>query len=185
MINVEISDFWERVKHRIKEENTTQEWVASKSGINFGTFNNWIYHNRLPDVFQAQRIAETLGVTVEYLVGAEKKQDFFSEFSLTVARSIEKLSEEGKKAALASVQGLQSVYGINPVRFDDPVPVARGEAAMAANEQTLPQLAVESAYIISMMSRDGQEIAVHQVKSLLKLKPKEPVEETLPVTESA
>jgi hypothetical protein len=32
------SIFWENVKKEIKLQNTTQEWVAMKSGISFNTF---------------------------------------------------------------------------------------------------------------------------------------------------
>jgi transcriptional regulator with XRE-family HTH domain len=55
----------------IDERNTSQEWVASHSGISFRTFQNWIYRKRLPDAIETYHIARTLGVSVEYLITGE------------------------------------------------------------------------------------------------------------------
>jgi transcriptional regulator with XRE-family HTH domain len=60
--------FWENVKKEIKEQNTTQEWVAKKSGISFNTFQGWISKEIYPRVNDAVRIATALDTTVEYLV---------------------------------------------------------------------------------------------------------------------
>jgi transcriptional regulator with XRE-family HTH domain len=65
---MDIEDFWDNVKRMIDERNTSQEWVASHSGISFRTFQNWIYRKRLPDAVQSYRIAAALGVSVEYLI---------------------------------------------------------------------------------------------------------------------
>lgn len=66
METVEI--FWSNVKKLIKEQNTTQEWVANTAGISFRTFQNWMTRKRLPDADEAFKIASALGTTVEYLV---------------------------------------------------------------------------------------------------------------------
>ncbi len=63
--------FWNRIKRVIKEQNTTQEWIAKKSGVSYHTFAGWITKKRIPDVYQAYSIAKTLGVTVEYLVDGD------------------------------------------------------------------------------------------------------------------
>ena len=68
-------DFWDRAKARIKQQNTTQEWVAGKADVSFRTFQNWIYTNRLPDADQAVAIAAALGTTVEQLVTGKAPGD--------------------------------------------------------------------------------------------------------------
>jgi hypothetical protein len=64
--------FWSQVKSLIDAQNTSQEWVASKAEINFGTMKQQIHHNRLPDAVSAQRIAAALGTSVEYLVTGQE-----------------------------------------------------------------------------------------------------------------
>lgn len=61
-------DFWKRVNKRIKELNITQESLCSDLGINLGTFKQQITHARFPSVDSALKIAQALGVSVEYLV---------------------------------------------------------------------------------------------------------------------
>jgi transcriptional regulator with XRE-family HTH domain len=60
--------FWENVKKEIKAQNTTQEWIAQKSGISFNTFQGWISKGIYPRVNDAVRIAVSLNTSVEYLV---------------------------------------------------------------------------------------------------------------------
>jgi len=60
--------FWENVKKEIKSQNTTQEWVAKKSGISFNTFQGWMSKGIYPRVNEAVRIAVSLNTSVEYLV---------------------------------------------------------------------------------------------------------------------
>jgi transcriptional regulator with XRE-family HTH domain len=60
--------FWENIKKEIKLQNTTQEWVAKKAGINFNTFQGWIAKGIYPRVNDAVRIALSLNTSVEYLV---------------------------------------------------------------------------------------------------------------------
>lgn len=65
-------DFWKRVNKRIKELNITQESLCSDLGINLGTFKQQITHARFPSVDSAFKIAQALGVSVEYLVTGEE-----------------------------------------------------------------------------------------------------------------
>jgi len=61
-------DFWARIKALIKANNTTQEGLAKSADLNFSNLKQQIFYNRLPDVAQATRIAQSLNTTVEYLV---------------------------------------------------------------------------------------------------------------------
>jgi transcriptional regulator with XRE-family HTH domain len=60
--------FWENVKREIKNQNTTQEWVAKRAGISFNTLQGWISKGIYPRVNEAVRIAVSLNISVEYLV---------------------------------------------------------------------------------------------------------------------
>ena len=69
-------DFWDRVKLEIKKNKKTQEGLADDADIPFGTFRRWMSEKKaVPDAFQVVRIAKELGVTVEYLVLGESKQE--------------------------------------------------------------------------------------------------------------
>jgi len=71
--------FWSNVKRLIKEQNTTQEWVANTSGISFRTFQNWMTRKRLPDADEAFKIASALKTTVEFLVTGAEPQNHAAE----------------------------------------------------------------------------------------------------------
>jgi hypothetical protein len=61
-------DFWARLKDQIKRKNTTQEWIAGKIGVPFGTFRNWLVRETYPDLKQGLEIAGLLETSAEYLV---------------------------------------------------------------------------------------------------------------------
>ena len=52
----------------IKKNKTTQKKVAEACGINLRTFQNWVNKNLFPTVYDGYKLANFLGVTVEYLV---------------------------------------------------------------------------------------------------------------------
>jgi len=67
-------DFWDRVREELKRLEQKQEWLCYKTAtkekpaISFNTLRGWITKDRFPDAEGAQRLAEVLGVSVEYLV---------------------------------------------------------------------------------------------------------------------
>ena len=61
-------EFWNRVIDRIKDQKTSQRWVAEKIGVRPDSFSRWITTGVLPNVAQAVKIAEALDTTVEALV---------------------------------------------------------------------------------------------------------------------
>ncbi len=81
--------FWTNVKKCIKDQNTTQEWVANTAGVSFRTFQNWMTRKRLPDADESVRIAAALGVSVEFLVTGENPHNFAQEKLSEVASRIE------------------------------------------------------------------------------------------------
>jgi len=65
-------DFWIRLKEEIKAKNTTQEWIAGKVGVPFGTFRKWLYRRTYPNVQMGHEIAELLDTSVKYLLTGVK-----------------------------------------------------------------------------------------------------------------
>ena len=64
--------FWKRVKDLLAKHKTTQGIFAAYIGVSLGTLEGWMYHKRLPKISYSCRIAEALGVTVEYLYRGEE-----------------------------------------------------------------------------------------------------------------
>jgi transcriptional regulator with XRE-family HTH domain len=61
-------DFWMRLKSEIKAKNTTQEWVAGKIGVPFGTFRKWMTRKTYPNMKEGVEMAKLLETSAEYLV---------------------------------------------------------------------------------------------------------------------
>ncbi|MDR2070386.1 MAG: XRE family transcriptional regulator [Treponema sp.] len=60
--------FWENIKKEIRQQNTTQEWVAKQAGISFNTFQGWINKSIFPRVNEAARIAAALNASIEFFI---------------------------------------------------------------------------------------------------------------------
>jgi transcriptional regulator with XRE-family HTH domain len=61
-------DFWVRLKNTIKAQNTTQEWIAGKLGVPFGTFRKWMTRKTYPNIKEGIELARLLESSAEYLV---------------------------------------------------------------------------------------------------------------------
>jgi hypothetical protein len=88
--------FWENVQKEIRRQNTTQEWVAKKAEISFGTFQGWIAKGIFPRANEAVRIAATLDTSVEFLVSGAVRDN-----KETIAKISQDLTEA--RAHLAAV----------------------------------------------------------------------------------
>jgi hypothetical protein len=106
--------FFDRVKAKVKLKKTTIKGLlltAFGGEISIDTYNGWKKRKDLPGANHVVKIAQTLGTTVEYLVtGEEIKVPGLSPEAFEIARAADKLNDEGKKAALGAVEGLQKVY---------------------------------------------------------------------------
>ena len=65
---MEQATFWTRVKAQLKAHKFSQTKLADYISVPVQTVWGWIHYDRIPDAVTACQIAETLGVTVEYLV---------------------------------------------------------------------------------------------------------------------
>jgi hypothetical protein len=106
--------FYDRVKAEVKIKKTTIKsllLIAFDGKISIDTYNGWKRRKDLPGANHVVKIAQTLRTTVEYLVtGEEIKVPGLSPEALEIAKAADKLNDEGKKAALGAVEGLQKVY---------------------------------------------------------------------------
>jgi len=57
-----------RLKSEIKAKNTTQEWIAGKISVPFGTFRKWMTRKTYPNIKEGVEIAKLLETSAEYLV---------------------------------------------------------------------------------------------------------------------
>ena len=67
--------FWSRVKRRLKEKAVTQEEAARACDLSFTKFRNWMSKNMIPPLSDAYRLSRYLGVSLEYLINGEGKDD--------------------------------------------------------------------------------------------------------------
>lgn len=60
--------FWKLVRELLAKKNLTQTGVARSLDINVRTFQDLIYSKKLPDTESAKKIADFLGVSLDYLL---------------------------------------------------------------------------------------------------------------------
>ena len=95
-------DFWMRLKNEIKAKNTTQEWVAGKIGVPFGTFKKWMTRKTYPDIKEGVEIAKLLETSAEYLVTGVKIENLI-ETERKLIDAYRKLSPADQENALLAV----------------------------------------------------------------------------------
>jgi transcriptional regulator with XRE-family HTH domain len=95
-------DFWIRLKKEIKAKNTTQEWVAGKIGVPFGTFRKWMTRKTYPNIKEGVEIAKLLETSAEYLVTGIEPQGL-SEIERKLMDSYRKLDSDDKENVILAV----------------------------------------------------------------------------------
>jgi transcriptional regulator with XRE-family HTH domain len=96
-------DFWTRLKEQIKEKNTTQEWIASKIGVPFGTFRKWLTRKTYPDLKQGLEIAGLLETSAEYLVTGSGP-DILSDEERKLLRDYRKLDKADQENVILAIK---------------------------------------------------------------------------------
>ena len=95
-------DFWSRLKNEIKAKNTTQEWIAGKIGVPFGTFRKWMTRKTYPDIREGIEIAKLLETSAEYLVTGVTQENL-SDTERKLIRTYRKLSSADQKNTMLAV----------------------------------------------------------------------------------
>ncbi|GHV91866.1 hypothetical protein AGMMS50268_23690 [Spirochaetia bacterium] len=96
-------DFWERLKIEIKERDTTQEWIAGKIEVPFGTFRKWLTRKTYPNLKQGVEIAGLLETSAEYLVTG-KDPDIFSDEERKLLRNYRKLDKADQENITLAIE---------------------------------------------------------------------------------
>jgi transcriptional regulator with XRE-family HTH domain len=105
--------FWDRVNELVTKENTSYAYIAGKIGKSESTVSGWhrTEKKKIPEADMVVTIAQILHTTVEYLVtGQETAFPGLSPEAIEIARAADRLSPEGRNAALKVVRGMESEY---------------------------------------------------------------------------
>jgi transcriptional regulator with XRE-family HTH domain len=95
-------DFWSRLKSEIKAKNTTQEWIAGKIGVPFGTFRKWMTRKTYPDIREGVGIAKLLETSAEYLVTGVTQENL-TDTEQKLIRAYRKLSSRDQENTMLAV----------------------------------------------------------------------------------
>jgi transcriptional regulator with XRE-family HTH domain len=95
-------DFWIRLKKEIKAKNTTQEWIANKIGVPFGTFRKWMTRKTYPNIKEGVEIAKLLETSAEYLVTGTEPEGL-NDVERKLVASYRKLGPGDKENVLLAV----------------------------------------------------------------------------------
>lgn len=91
-------EFSERLKYLRKQAGLTQVGVAEKLGISQPAYASWERGVKKPTQDNLVKIAQTLNVSVDYLVGnSEEKADELDNIELLFRMNSKGLSDEEKK----------------------------------------------------------------------------------------
>ena len=96
--------FWERAKKLIRSHKISQKNFSAYVGIPFGTFKDWLCYGVYPDINSACKIAEALGVSLEFLIRgkdgqASERREKEAEKRKAAAAKIKKLAKNIEKNA--------------------------------------------------------------------------------------
>jgi len=94
--------FKENLKSELLYSGMLVKELAAKSGVNKYSLDNYLNkRGQIPSVEAAFKIAQTLGVTVEYLVtGTEGHRPQISEEAYAIARFADQLDEKNRQFVL-------------------------------------------------------------------------------------
>ena len=95
-------DFWSRLKSEIKAQNTTQEWIAGKIGVPFGTFRKWMTRKTYPNLKEGIEIAKLLETSAEYLVTGTEPEGL-NNAERKLIRAYRKLSSTDQKNVILAI----------------------------------------------------------------------------------
>ncbi len=100
-------NFGERLKEEMEYKGIHHKELAAKASINPRTLLTYVGSRpSMPPADVAVRLAQVLGVSVEYLAAGSKTENALSFRQRTLVENFEKLSEKEKKAVESLVQKL-------------------------------------------------------------------------------
>jgi len=102
--------FKENLKSELLYSDMLVKELAAKSGVNKHSLDNYLNsRGQIPSVDAAVKIAQALGVTVEYLAtGKEDNLPLMSDEAYAVGRLVDQLSEGDRQFVLDFIKWLKS-----------------------------------------------------------------------------
>jgi len=91
-----------RLKSDIKQKNTTQEWIAGKIGVPFGTFRKWMTRKTYPNLKEGVEIAKLLETSAEYLATGVHPEGLSDEEQNMLA-SFRKLNKKDREKIMLAI----------------------------------------------------------------------------------
>jgi transcriptional regulator with XRE-family HTH domain len=103
--------FWKIVKKEVERQKTSFEWLYRKTSIPKGTFSSWKSRNIMPRTDAAFKIAQALGVSIEYLLtGADKAGSVSNPRIHEIMENIVLLNNNDIEAVRALVKTMSAHY---------------------------------------------------------------------------
>ena len=79
-----MNQFLEGLKSELTHQHLTQKDLAEKSGISVNTIRGWFSKDLIPDTLTSLKVADVLGVSVEYLVTGKDSNHFKEKYETLV-----------------------------------------------------------------------------------------------------
>jgi len=106
--------FWEMVKKEVERQNTSFEWLYQKTKIPKGTFSSWKNRKIIPRADEAYLIANSLMVSIEYLLtGCDSASSISNNTISEISKTIPFLDDYDLQAILATAQAMSDRYKSN------------------------------------------------------------------------
>ena len=103
--------FWEMVRNEVERQNTSFEWLYRKTKISKGTFSSWKNRNIMPRADEAFLIANSLKVSVEYLLtGVDKSTEVSNKTINEITETVPFFDDYDLQTLLATVRAMSVRY---------------------------------------------------------------------------
>lgn len=102
-------NFWEKVDEELKFKNISRKELARLAEFNVVNISKGIRANNIPAADTAVKIAEVLGVTVEYLVAGKNpqfSQDFLNQ-EMQLFQKYRPMIQKLEKLSLSAQEGIE------------------------------------------------------------------------------
>ena len=103
--------FWNMVKKEVERQHTSFEWLYRKTQISKGTFSSWKNRNTIPRADEAFLIANSLKVSVEYLLtGIDQPTEISNKIVHEITETVPFFDDYDLKTIIATVQAMAIRY---------------------------------------------------------------------------
>ena len=96
----------ERIGQLKKKKGMSQLDLAGATGISRDAISKYERGEVVPSVEYAKRIADVFGVSLDYLVGGEEKEDILDKETLERIKSVQQLPDEEKQKIFSVIDAL-------------------------------------------------------------------------------